>query len=109
MLLRNYLDAMKRHPGRLVLYRVGDFYEVFGMTAFTVAICLEAKVDVQTGCASDVSKYCGVPLFAIPCGKFDEALNKLTRSGYEVAINCPIDPDIFTSQRAERVVGNPIA
>ena len=34
---QQYQDAKERHPGMLLLFRVGDFYELFGEDAETAA------------------------------------------------------------------------
>src|SRR5947199_216913 len=52
-MMQQYREAKARHPGMLLLFRMGDFYELFDDDADTVGL---ARVELSTGAfwAADV-------------------------------------------------------
>ena len=80
--MRQYLNIKRENPERILLYRLGDFYETFYEDAVTLSRDLEIAL---TG--RDAGKYYGrVPLAGIPYKAVNGYLQKLLEKGHKVAI-----------------------
>ena len=80
-LMRQYHQLKQQHPGALLLFRVGDFYETFGEDAVTSARLLDITLTKRgAGTASEVA------LAGFPHHALDTYLPKLVRAGQRVAI-----------------------
>ena len=79
--MQKFLEIKKEHPGTLLLYRMGDFYETFFEDASLISRELEIAL---TG------RECGVlgriPLAGIPVKSIDTYLEKLIAKDIKVAI-----------------------
>ena len=79
--MQKFLEIKKEHPGVLLLYRMGDFYETFFEDAVTISKELELTL---TG------RECGslgrIPLAGIPVKSLDTYLEKLVSKDIKVAI-----------------------
>lgn len=81
-LMRQYLSIKKQHPDKILLYRMGDFYELF----FEDAELASRELDI-TLTARDKGPYGGkIPLAGVPYHALDNYLPKLVKKGYKVAI-----------------------
>lgn len=69
-----------QHPDALILFRMGDFYELFEDDARIAADVLGIILTRHNG-----DTYCGFPHYAL-----DTYLPKLIRAGHRVAISDPI-------------------
>jgi DNA mismatch repair protein MutS len=80
--MRQYLDVKRQHRDAIVLFRMGDFYEMFYEDALVAARALELTLTSRAKDASGASiPMCGVPFHAL-----DTYLARLIRKGYRVAI-----------------------
>ncbi|RZK14675.1 MAG: DNA mismatch repair protein MutS, partial [Hymenobacter sp.] len=80
-LMRQYYQLKQQHPGAVLLFRVGDFYETFGEDAVTAARILDITLTKRgAGTASEVA------LAGFPHHALDTYLPKLVRAGQRVAI-----------------------
>lgn len=80
-LMRQYWKIKDRHPGALLLFRMGDFYETFEDDAITVADVLGITLTKRgNGAAEDI------PLAGFPHHALDQHLPKLVRAGHRVAV-----------------------
>ena len=80
-LMRQYYQLKQEHPGAVLLFRVGDFYETFGEDAVTAARILDITLTKRgAGTASEVA------LAGFPHHALDTYLPKLVRAGQRVAI-----------------------
>ena len=82
-MLRQYYELKQQHPGTLLFFRLGDFYELFFDDAVTGAreleITLTARHKERGGGA-------GVPMCGVPHHSVSGYIAKLIRKGYRVAI-----------------------
>ena len=78
---QQYLRFKRAHPGTLLLFRMGDFYETFDGDAEIVARELEIVLT-----AREMGKGQRHPLAGIPYHALDGHLAKLVGRGYRVAI-----------------------
>ncbi len=79
-LMKQYGEIKAAYPGTLLLFRVGDFYELFGEDAIIAAEILDI---VQTYRNNGGSK---IELAGFPYHSLDTYLPKLSRSGQRVAV-----------------------
>lgn len=76
-MLQHYRDVKAEHPGTLVLYRLGDFYELFFEDAVRGAELLNITLTTRDG----VVPMCGIPHHAL-----EGYLARLVSAGERVAI-----------------------
>lgn len=76
-MMRQYRDAKERYPGTIVLFRAGDFYELFGDDAVLVARILNIAV---------TSRDRTIPMSGFPHHALEPHLRKLIQAGHRVAI-----------------------
>lgn len=80
-LMKQYNAIKARHPGALLLFRVGDFYETFGEDAVKASKILDIVLTKRAnGSASHIA------LAGFPHHSLDTYLPKLVRAGNRVAI-----------------------
>ena len=80
-LMQQYQEMKKKHPDAILLFRVGDFYEIFGKDAVTASEILGITlIRRQTGIDSRIE------LAGFPHHALDTYLPKLVRAGKRVAI-----------------------
>lgn len=123
-MLRHYLEVKAEHPDAILLYRMGDFYEMFFEDAERAAPLLEVTLTARQKGTESEAPMCGVPHHAL--GTY---LAKLLRAGEKVAICDQVedpaqakglvkrevtrvvtpgtltDPDILPGDRANYLVG----
>ncbi len=77
---RQYLELKRQYPDSILMFRLGDFYEMFNEDAKTASRILDI---VLTARGEGVDKWpmCGVPYHAV-----DSYVAKLIQAGYTVAI-----------------------
>ncbi|MFO7566690.1 MAG: DNA mismatch repair protein MutS [Enhygromyxa sp.] len=79
--MRQFLDIKGRYPDAIVMFRMGDFYEMFFEDAVTVGPVLDIAVTSRDKNAEDPVPMAGVPYHAI--GGY---LRTLVERGFKVAI-----------------------
>ncbi len=79
--MRQYQAAKKQVPGALLLFRLGDFYELFYEDAITAAPKLEITLTSRNKERGDPVPMCGVPYHSA-----DSYIARLIQRGYRVAI-----------------------
>jgi DNA mismatch repair protein MutS len=79
--MRQYLDVKSRYPDAIVLFRLGDFYEMFYEDAVYVAKALSLTLTSRDKGKEDPVPMCGVPHHAVR-----SYLLKLTELGHRVAL-----------------------
>ncbi|HZL18614.1 MAG TPA: DNA mismatch repair protein MutS [Polyangia bacterium] len=79
--MRQYLEVKARYPDAIVLFRLGDFYEMFYEDAVYVARALNLTLTTRDKGKEDPVPMCGVPHHAVR-----GYLNKLTELGHRVAL-----------------------
>jgi DNA mismatch repair protein MutS len=80
-MLRQYHELKRQHPGTLLFFRLGDFYELFFDDAITGARELEITLTARHKEHGDPIPMCGVPHHAA-----STHITRLVRKGYRVAI-----------------------
>src|SRR5881396_2017309 len=80
--MRQYLDAKAQHRDAILLFRMGDFYEVFYEDALVAARALELTL---TSRARDPNGG-GIPMCGVPFHAVDGYIARLVKKGFRVAI-----------------------
>jgi DNA mismatch repair protein MutS len=80
--MRQYLDAKRQYPLALVLFRMGDFYELFYEDALVAARALDLTLTSRSKDASGAA----VPMCGVPHHAADGYIARLVRKGHRVAI-----------------------
>src|SRR5881275_2845468 len=80
-LMRQYNSLKEQVPGALLLFRLGDFYELFFGDAVTAARELEITLTARNKERGEPVPMCGVPYHAA-----DAYISRLIQRGYRVAI-----------------------
>src|SRR5436190_14534942 len=76
-MMQQYQDAKARHPGMILLFRMGDFYETFNEDAELVSRVLGLTL---------TSRDKTVPMAGFPHHSLEHHLRKLLQSGHRVAV-----------------------
>lgn len=80
-LMKQYNAIKAKHPGALLLFRVGDFYETFGEDAIVASKILDIVLTKRANGAASHIELAGFPHHSL-----DNYLPKLVRAGNRVAI-----------------------
>ena len=80
-LMQQYQEMKKKHPDAILLFRVGDFYEIFGKDAVTASEILGITLTRRANGKDNYIELAGFPHHAL-----DTYLPKLVRAGKRVAI-----------------------
>src|SRR5512136_2580067 len=80
-LMRQYSAIKERHPNALLLFRLGDFYELFFEDAIVAAKELQITLTSRNKEKGQAIPMCGVPYHAA-----EGYIAKLIRKGFRVAV-----------------------
>src|SRR5258708_6609930 len=80
--MRQYLDARQQYCDAILLFRMGDFYEMFFEDALVAARALELTLTSRSKDANGG----GIPMCGVPFHSIDGYITRLVRKGFRVAI-----------------------
>ena len=80
-MVRQYRELKSQHPGTLLFFRLGDFYELFFEDAVIGARELQITLTARHKASGDAIPMCGVPHHSAA-----NYIAKLVRKGYRVAV-----------------------
>ncbi|MFO7895946.1 MAG: DNA mismatch repair protein MutS [Candidatus Cloacimonadales bacterium] len=80
-MLKQFLDIKEQHPDKLLLFRMGDFYETFFEDAKIVSKILGITLTARNKKADDP-----IPLAGFPYHALNNYLDKLVKNGNKVVI-----------------------
>jgi DNA mismatch repair protein MutS len=80
-LMKQYFSVKDKYRDAIVLFRLGDFYEMFGKDAEKASKILQIALTTR-----DKSKEAPVPMCGIPFFAADSYITKLIKAGLKVAI-----------------------
>jgi DNA mismatch repair protein MutS len=80
-MMAQYMEIKKDHPGALLFYRMGDFYELFFEDAVKAAEALDITLTKRGKHLGEDIPMCGVPVHSA-----DAYLERLIRLSFKVAI-----------------------
>ena len=80
-MMQLYMETKKQYPDCILMYRIGDFFEMFFDDAKTASKELELTLTGKQCGLEERAPMCGVPFHAV-----DSYVTKLVSKGYKVAI-----------------------
>jgi len=80
-MMAQYLEIKAQHPGCLLFYRMGDFYELFFEDAVAAAGALDIALTKRGQHQGEDIPMCGVPVHS-----HEAYLSRLIRKGFRVAV-----------------------
>lgn len=80
-LMKQYFSIKEKYHDAIVLFRLGDFYEMFGEDAKIASNILQIALTSRDKSKDDPIPMCGVPYFSV-----DGYISKLIKAGHKVAI-----------------------
>ena len=98
-MMRQFLAIKAEHPDAILLYRMGDFYEMFLEDAERAAPLLEIALTTR-----DKGKPDAVPMCGIPVHSADGYVKRLTELGHRVAICEQVEDPRQTKKLVKRQV-----
>lgn len=79
--MKQYFSIKEKYNDAIVLFRLGDFYEMFGEDAKIASNILQIALTSRDKGKDDPMPMCGVPYFSV-----DGYISKLIKAGHKVAI-----------------------
>lgn len=98
-LMKQYFSIKERYPDAILLFRLGDFYEMFGDDAIVASKILQIALTSRDKSKNDPVPMCGVPYFSV-----EGYISKLIKAGYKVAICEQIEDSKFAKGIVQRDV-----
>ncbi|TVQ66132.1 MAG: DNA mismatch repair protein MutS [Balneolaceae bacterium] len=95
--MRQYQQIKEKHPGTVLLFRVGDFYETFSEDAILISKELGITLTKRNN-GGDQTPLAGFPYHAV-----DTYLPRLVKRGYRVAV-CEQTEDPETAKKAGKKI-----
>jgi DNA mismatch repair protein MutS len=80
-LMKQYQGVKEQHRDAIVLFRLGDFYEMFGEDARVASGVLQIALTTRDRNKENPVPMCGIPYFAS-----ETYISKLIRAGHKVAV-----------------------
>jgi DNA mismatch repair protein MutS len=97
--MAQFLEIKAAHPGCLLFYRMGDFYELFFDDAVTAAEALGIVLTKR-------GKHLGqdIPMCGVPVVRADEYLQRLIAAGFRVAVCEQMEDPAAAKKRGSKAV-----
>ena len=80
-MMRHYVELKDKYPDVIILYRLGDFYEMFFEDAITISHDLELTLTGRNAGLKERVPMCGIPYHAASV-----YIDKMIKKGHKVAI-----------------------
>ena len=97
--MAQFLEIKAAHPGYLLFYRMGDFYELFFEDAVRAAEALDIALTKRGKHRGNDIPMCGVPVHAA-----EQYLEKLIRKGFRVAVCEQMEEPAEARKRGSKAV-----
>src|ERR1700754_176023 len=98
-MMRQYLAIKAAHPGHLLFYRMGDFYELFFDDAVKASAALDIALTKRGQHLGEDIKMCGVPVHS-----HESYLARLIRQGFKVAVCEQVEDPAEAKKRGSKSV-----
>jgi DNA mismatch repair protein MutS len=98
-LMQQYWDIKSAHDDKILLFRMGDFFEMFHRDAETAAPVLGIALTARNKKSAEETPMCGVPHHSVA-----NTINKLLANGFKVAICDQIEDPKLAKGLVKRAV-----
>jgi len=98
-MLRQYRAVKSAHPGAILMFRMGDFYEMFYEDALAASRALDITLTARGKGTQNAAPMCGVPYHAA-----EHYVARLVRQGYRVALCDQVEEPSRTRKLIHREV-----
>ena len=98
-MMAQFLEIKAAHPGALLFYRMGDFYEMFFDDAVKASTTLDIALTKRGKHLGDDIPMCGVPVHS-----HESYLTRLIRAGHKVAICEQVEDPAEAKKRGSKSV-----
>ncbi|MDR0310463.1 MAG: DNA mismatch repair protein MutS, partial [Acidobacteriota bacterium] len=99
-MMKQYHEVKRRFPGKLVFFRLGDFYEMFYEDAVTASRVLEITLTSRNKDKSGAP----VPMCGVPFHSVDGYISRLIKNGFKIAICEQVEDPKLTKKLVHREV-----
>lgn len=79
--MKQYSSIKERHEDAILMFRLGDFYEMFGEDAKTASKILQIALTTRDRSKEEPVPMCGIPYFAS-----ESYIAKLVKAGHKIAV-----------------------
>ena len=101
-LMKQYYDIKEKHPGTILLFRVGDFYETFGEDAELISKELGITLTKRNNGGDQT------PLAGFPHHSIDSYLHKLVKRGHKVAVCEQTEEPAYAKKEGRKIVNREV-
>ena len=98
-MMRQYLAIKAEHPDHLLVYRMGDFYELFFDDAVRASAALDIALTRRGQHLGEDIRMCGVPVHS-----HEAYLSRLIRQGFKVAVCEQVEDPAEAKKRGAKSV-----
>ncbi len=102
-MMEQYVSIKKDHLDKILFFRMGDFYEMFGHDAVVAAKILRIALTSRDKNKADAVEMCGVPQHS-----YEYYINRLLLAGHKVAVceqtETPTQDKKIVARRVTRIV-----
>jgi DNA mismatch repair protein MutS len=81
-MMKQYHEIKRRYPGKLVFFRLGDFYEMF----YEDAVLASRELEITLTARNKDKSGAPIPLCGVPYHSVDGYIARLLKKGYKIAI-----------------------
>ena len=81
-MMKQYIEVKQRFPGKLVFFRLGDFYEMFNEDA----VLASRELEITLTSRNKDKNGAPIPMCGVPHHSVDGYIARLIKKGYKVAI-----------------------
>ena len=81
-MMKQYHEVKRRFPGKLVFFRLGDFYEMF----YEDAVLASRELEITLTARNKDKSGAPIPMCGVPYHSVDGYIARLLRKGYKIAI-----------------------
>ncbi len=99
-MMRQYHAVKRAHPGKLLLFRLGDFYELF----FEDAVLAARELEITLTSRHKDKRGIPIPMCGVPYHSVDGYIARLLKKGYKIAICEQVEDPKSTKKLVQREV-----